>query len=361
MTILQDGKKRTKKFKKDKTKLNKIKNAWSQFEEQEKGKPQLECVYEKNNIIDTNECKECKSRLYYGEHGFLFCTNVDCGVVYKDLIDFGAEWRFYGADDNNTADPTRCGMPINPLLVESSYGCKVQCSKSSSYEMRKIKRYTEWQSMPYKEKSKYDDFQIITLIAKNACIPKIIIDDAIRYYDKLSDAKTFRGLNRDGILAASIYISFSINKNPRTSREIATIFQLDNTSATKGCKNAINILNDLECGMESKDMTQLTKSTPCTFIARYCSKLNVNQELTKLCIFIAKIVENQKLIPENTPHSIAAGIVYYVSLMCNLNINKKDIHQISQISEVTINKCFKKLEKYNDKLLPPTIIEKYNS
>ena len=78
-------------------------------------------------------------------------------------------------------------------------------------------------------------------------------------------------------------------------------------------------------------------------------------------MFIAKIVESQRLIPENTPHSIAAGIIYYVSLSCNLNICKKDIHQISQISEVTINKCCKKLEKYNDKLLPPTILQKYNT
>jgi|TARA_Y100000992_G_scaffold297906_1_gene262195 transcription initiation factor TFIIB len=352
-----DNKKRTKKIKKKKSSME-LKDTWNMIDAFES--QQVECVYEKNNIMETNVCTSCGERLYHGDQGFLSCTNSSCGILYKEMIDFGAEWRYYGADDNNATDPTRCGMPINPLLVESSYGCKVQCSKSASYEMRKIKRYTEWQSMPYKEKSKYDDFQLITLIAKNAGIPKIIIDDAIRYYDKLSDAKTFRGLNRDGILAASIYISFSINRNPRTSREIATIFHLDNTSATKGCKNAINILNDLEQHMESNDMTVLTKSTPCTFIARYCSKLNINQELTKLCLFVAKLVEVHKFIPENTPHSIAAGIVYYISNQCNLNINKRDIHMISQISEVTINKCCKKLEKFNDRLLPKTVLEKYN-
>ena len=320
----------------------------------------IECIYEKDDVQETNKCKSCNHFLYVGDEGFLFCSNKECGMMYTEIIDFTAEWRYYGADDNNMSDPTRCGMPINPLLIESSYGCKVMCSKSSSYEMRKIKRYTEWQSMPYKEKSKYDDFQIITSIAKNSGIPKIIIDDAIRYYNKISEAKTFRGLNRDGLLAASIYISFSINKNPRTSREIASIFNLDNTSATKGCKNAINILNDLECNHHGSAKTMLTKTTPCSFIARYCSKLNINQELTKLCLFVAKNVENKKLIPENTPHSIAAGIVYFVSIMCNLNINKKDINYVSQISEVTINKCFKKLEKYENILIPKTIVQKYN-
>ena len=49
-----------------------------------------------------------------------------------------------------------------------------------------------------------------------------------------------------------------------------------------------------------------------TFIQRYCSKLNMNNELTKLCEFIAIRIERNNMIPENTPHSIAAGIVYFI-------------------------------------------------
>ena len=47
------------------------------------------------------------------------------------------------------------------------------------------------------------------------------------------------------------------------------------------------------------------------------------------------------MIPENTPHSIAAGIIYFITQTFNLSISKKDIHLISEISEVTINKCYK--------------------
>ena len=353
---------KTKKIKN--TKINK-KKLWNEFDSGNFKNSKIECIYDsdvsktdktcKNNL---ELCNECNSALFIGDDGYYCCSNVKCGIIYKNRLDLGAEWRYYGAEDSHSNDPTRCGMPINPLLVESSYGCKIMCNMSSTYEMRKIKRYTEWQSMPYKEKAKYDDFQVITMMATNSGIPKIIIDDAIRYYDKISEAKTFRGLNRDGLLAASIYISFSINKNPRTSKEIATIFNLDNTSATKGCKNAINILNDLETNDETK--TELIKTTPTSFIDRYCSRLNINSELTKLCLFIANKIEKQGLIPENTPHSISAGIVYFVSIKCNLNISKKDINNVSKISEVTINKCFKKLEKFESKLIPPSIKNKYN-
>jgi transcription initiation factor TFIIB len=337
-----------------------INDAWMLFD-RELHKPEINesdieesCI---SNDFNDNVCKNCNEQLFISDEGFNCCSNKKCGKIYKEILDFGAEWRFYKADDTNSSDPTRCGMPINPLLKESSFGCKITCNSNSSYEMRKIRRYTDWQSMPYKEKSKYDDFQIITIHASNSGIPKNIIDDAIRYYDKISSGKTYRGINRDGILAASIYISCSINETPRTSKEIATIFKLDNTSATKGCKNALSILNELEKDEEEK--TVLHNSTPSSFIHRYCSKLSINNELTQLCMFIAAIVEKQNLIPENTPHSISAGIVYFVCQKCNLNISKKYINNISQISEVTINKCYKKLEIYESKLIPPVIIKKY--
>ena len=79
-------------------------------------------------------------------------------------------------------------------------------------------------------------------MAQNNNIPKIIIDEAIRYHKKISEQKTFRGLNRTGIIAASIYIACSLNKYPRTAKEIATIFNLDNTSATRVVKMLLVLL-----------------------------------------------------------------------------------------------------------------------
>lgn len=332
---------------------------WSVFDTEVVGdKPPLECIYRESR--DREQCDQCESSLAFSDEGFLTCTNRKCGIIYKDMVDHGAEWRFYGADDNQGADPTRCGMPINPLLRESSFGCKVLCQGGSSYEMRKIRRYTEWQSMPYKEKSQYDEFQIITIMAQNAGVPKMIIDDAMRYHKKISEHNlTFRGDNRDGILASSIYIACRVNNYPRTAKEIANIFHLDVTSATKGCKNAQTIINDIERDMVASDKTSLGRTKPEDFIERYCSKLNINAELTKLAMFLSMKIERERLMPENTPQSIAAGVVYFISQMCRLNITKKDVRGISETSEVTINKCFKKLDKQKETLLPKAIISKY--
>ena len=350
------------KTKKIKNKKRNIKKLWAAFDNDNIEDKQKELVQVYNNckITKRDNCELCGGRLYLSEERFLTCENKSCGIIYKDELDENPEWRYYGADDSSSVDPTRCGMPINPLLKESSYGCKVVCNYKSTYEMRKIRRYTEWQSMPYEEKTQYDEFEKIKIYANIAGIAKIIVDEALRQHKKLSSMKTFRGDNRDGIIAASVYIACRIHNFPRTAKEIATIFKLDNTSATKGCKNAGQILNNIEGGLINSEKTEYCATTPEAFIERFCSKLNINKELTKVCMFVSRKIAQNNLIPENTPHSIAGGIIYFVCQVCNLNISKTTINGISKISEVTINKCYKKLENYSQYLIPKTILEKYN-
>ena len=134
--------------------------------------------------------------------------------------------------------------------------------------------------MPYKEKSQYDEFEKIKAMSKVSGIPKIIIDEALRQHKKISEMKTFRGCNRDGVIAASVYISCRIHNYPRTAKEIATIFHLENSAATRGCKNAVQLLNSMEKEERGDNKTHFTKTKPIAFIERYCSKLGINTELT---------------------------------------------------------------------------------
>ena len=82
--------------------------------------------------------------------------------------------------------------------------------------------------------------------------------------------------------------------------------------------------------------------------------------LTKVGQFISMKIEKNNYMPENTPHSIAAGVVYFIAQICNLNITKRDVKNVCEISEVTINKCFKKIEKLTDELMPAVILKKYS-
>jgi len=302
-------------------------------------------------------CEYCSHLVAISEEGYYTCTNSKCGIIYNDVLNYSPEWRFYGTDDQQHSDPNRCGIPTDPLFEESSNGCKLLCTPKMSFEMRKIYRYIQWQTMPYKEKSQYDDFQYITSMSQNNGISKKITDDAFIYYKKIFDSNvSFRGENRDSIIAASIYISCRINKYPRTAKEIAQIFTLDVSAATKGCKKALNIINSLEQNCTNEDKTFYCMSKPSLFIERFCNKLNIPTDLTMLCEFICLKVEHFNILSENTPQAIASGVIYFISVIFNLGITKKDIKQIIDISEVTINKCFKKINLNQKEFLPPSLL-----
>jgi len=66
------------------------------------------------DIEKPKSCSECGGRIRI-ESGADTC--IDCGIVFGNTFDFGAEWR----NDVDGPDGTRCGMPINKMLLESSY------------------------------------------------------------------------------------------------------------------------------------------------------------------------------------------------------------------------------------------------
>ena len=182
MSTFNDG---TKKIKKNKNNKKKKEAIWKLLKDCNNEKTEnLELLFSENKVGSRENCELCAAKLLLSEEKFLICSNDKCGIIYKDCLDSTAEWRYYGANDNKMSDPTRCGMPINPLLRESSYACRILLNYKSSYQMKRIKRYTDWQSMPYKEKARYEEFQRIIIYSRNAGIPKIIIDEALKQHKK---------------------------------------------------------------------------------------------------------------------------------------------------------------------------------
>lgn len=323
------------------------------------------CPVETSNVIPfTDMCPHCNSLLQLCEDGFPACIKPDCGYMARHMLDYSPEWRSFASDQKNGgSDTTRCGNPIDPLLEESSFACKIICNSKSSYEMKNLRKWTRWQSMPHQEKALYDEFQIITIMAQNAGIPKLFIDHAKAVYKDLYQQKTFRGVKRDAIRAASIWIVCWKHECPRTSNEIADIFQIDRNSASLGCSLAQDMLRSHERNFQEEDKSHLCALTPSAFIERFCSKLNMSPELILLSTFVASQIEKHNLIPDNRPQAIAAGIAYFVCYHCGLKYSKMNVKNMlgDEVSEVTINKCFKKLQDYKEQLLPTWVAQKYMS
>lgn len=292
-------------------------------------------------------CEHCLSKNILLDDGNYICT--DCNCIVDRFIDAQAEWRYYGHEDNKSADPTRCGAPTNDLLPDSSLGSIISSSTYESYTMKLIRKYHMWNSMTYKERSLYNIFDSITLNAVNNGISASIIEEAKNLYKKLSESRISRGENRSGLIASSIYMSCKSNKVPRSAKEIAKIFNLKTTTMTKGCKKFFDIMN-----------MNVEASSAEDFIERFSSKIKLPIEMREVCKEIIKKAEELNVICENTPPSIAAASIYLTIAVCKLGITKKQVCDACELSMVTLSKCYKKLYTYRGIIIPKEIIVKYN-
>ena len=147
-----------------------------------------------------------------------------CSNVISNISD-NPEWRYYGVSDSRCSDPTRCGMPVNSLLPESSVGSTVSY-KSNTKTMNQIRKYQQYMGMPYKERSLYKVFLEIQETCKKNSIPSIIINESKSLYTIISETKISRGSNRKGIIAACVYFACKECNVARSSKEIANMFNI---------------------------------------------------------------------------------------------------------------------------------------
>ena len=288
---------------------------------------------------EITEEKCCENMNNYIMHAGITTCKI-CKNIVSNISD-NAEWRYYGSNDTKSSDPTRCGMPTNILLPESSIGSTVNF-KNNSKSMNQIRRYQNFHGMPYKERSKYKVFNTIAEKCDKHNINTKIVGEAKSLYNSISEIKISRGSNRDGIIAACVYFACKECNVPRASKEIAEIFDIDITIMTKGCKSFQEIMN-----LNKKNKKRIVNKSinPKDFIDRFCDKLNINvKKIEEICDICLK----QNIISQNTPQSIAAGCIYFHIKKNSLDISKKSLSDVCKISEVTINKCFKKIDEHKE-------------
>jgi transcription initiation factor TFIIB len=307
----------------------------------------LDEMYTEENDISRETCCD-NMKNHQVNNGITLCST--CKNTITNIIS-GPEWRYYGVNDTKSSDPTRCGMPVNQLLPESSLSTTISYRGGKS-NMRKIRKYQQWNGVPYKERSLLKVFEEISRNCKKHNISTMIINEANSLYKVISMTKITRGSNRCGVIAACVYFSCKINKVPRSTNEIADVFNITIPVMSKGCKKFQEIMHMNKIDLSRINYIHSTDTiTINDFIDRFCSKLTLNEQDTCEIKGIAKMATIYNLINENTPPSMAAGCIYLYIKINELDIHKKIISDICKISEVTINKCYKKLETYSDKII----------
>jgi transcription initiation factor TFIIIB Brf1 subunit/transcription initiation factor TFIIB len=340
-------------------KRKKIRNAYKTLRNilnKEKEEPE-------DRVVRFHKCPGCNKNVEDAiiNEGKKICR--DCGTEVCNNLTFDPEFRFYGNDKNKNGESgVRCGVPFNPLLPVSSMGTVIMTGGGHNNQMRRIKQYHNWNSMPYLERARFHVFNELANVCNRAGIPDIILKESQSLYVLIRENSITRGSKRRGIIAACLYYAFKNRGFPRNSKEVAEMFNITTSEMTNGCKYFQQIMttNDTKEGRDKVQSIQC--SQPKDFIPRFCSRLSItDNQFINLCIIISERAYQDEISTENTPPSVACGIIYMLATLIGLKITIKNINKKCNISEVTINKCYKTLWENRKKIVPKQLNQMYDN
>jgi transcription initiation factor TFIIIB Brf1 subunit/transcription initiation factor TFIIB len=286
--------------------------------------------------------------------GIFVCNN--CGSIIGNLMDKNPEWKQFNEDGTASTNSSRCSVPMNHFLPQSSLGTSI-----SGYGRTKVKTLHGWYAMPYKERSLNNVLKEIQFACRKNHILKYIEDDAKILYKNISECKhkegknkgkniIIRGSNRRSLIFACIFFACRRKGCTRSLKEISDMGNLKMTELTKGCKLFLKLIKQI--GMEY----DLSSSTAEHFITRYCHALHFKKEYINKTIQIASNIKKLNIASVHTPLSVATGSILLTATIYGLPITKKTIAQQFSVSEVTVSKAYKKLEPYRDILLNDELV-----
>jgi transcription initiation factor TFIIIB Brf1 subunit/transcription initiation factor TFIIB len=295
--------------------------------------------------IPKNCCKNCKSTKLEIDNakGHMVCT--ECAVINEEYLDDSPEITNNEGEGSNKS---RYGAPTSFFYPKSSLGTKIV---SKGYNrMSLIQKQGQ---MPYKEKSLMDVLETIQYKCKVYGITQSIIDSAKILYKKVSESVHIKGkrkgkniimrcINRRSMIAACLFHACKLQKETRSPKEIADIYDLEIKHVNRGCRKFADIID------ASSLFYQIKCSQSSDFIERFAKKLNIDKQYINISKDVSDNIHKLDLASTHEPPSIAAGCILLVAQYYNIPLSKKHISDIFGISDVTISKTFRKIWVYHN-------------
>ncbi|KAL9647343.1 hypothetical protein ABK040_011708 [Willaertia magna] len=297
-----------------------------------------------NNALYCNNCQTGDYITEDHKEGTMVCTG--CGVVVMNsLIDLDREWREF-ENDSGTKDKSRVAGPVNELLDGGGLSTSIERVKGGTGGLTKTHMKIQQSD---NEKHLREAFRKIEDFAEKLGVEHKHFSRVQQIYKELDKKKNFKGRYMDQVVAACLYTGL---KAEAVSRTIKEIIVLTNTKK-KEVNKYIQLINSDE------NLKKLLKSTsynsPKDYVEKYTAELELPVYLQTATQEVAENVMKYGVGYGKSPVTLAAASIV---LLCQSQPDEqfkrtaKDVEGVMGISETTIKKALKELEKEKEKLLP---------
>lgn len=166
-----------------------------------------------------------------------------------------------------------------------------------------------------------------------------IVHVANDIYIQVTESKIYRGESRRGIIFSCIFHAFKLSGAPQSSDSLNSMFKLDRKVMLKGMKH-------VSLHAPKHSAFRATYITPIEIIDEIMTKLNATKEHKQEVYALYEQVRNRSsVVNRSKPQSVAAGLVFYYITRENKRTTMKDFTKIVGLSELTILKLVKEIER----------------
>lgn len=289
-------------------------------------------------------CPECGSTLLIKDEqrGETVCGT--CGLVIdQKIIDQGAEWNAYTAEERNRR--ARTGSPTSYTIHDKGLSTLIDWQnkdifgneitgkrKMRLYRLRKL----QYRSQIHSSSSRNLSIAMSELdrLSSQLHIPKPVKQTAAVIYRRAIEREIIKGYSIEGMISAALYAACRLRKLPRTLEEVS---EYTRTGIKKLGKNYRMLVMSLGIRMPI--------SSPDDYIAKFGEKLNLSGRVQRLSAEMLEEARNKGLTTGKDPKGLAAAAIYITGIQEGERRTQKELAEIAGVTEVTVRNRYKNLVK----------------
>jgi transcription initiation factor TFIIB len=291
----------------------------------------------RDNEIDMGVCVECNGTNF--EHNSDESDSCsDCGLVRDELLIDQRPNVSYGEDGTSNEHH---GRPTNEFEHESMTTEIAPAYKGADGGSLSSKDRQKWGRLRFldnrgrirdgKERNLATALTELKRISTNMGLPNTIAKDGAMLYRKAVDKKLIRGRSIEGVVAASLYMSCRMNRNPRTLDDIGK-------HSRTGRKEIGRTYRFLARELSAN----VPLANPDAYIPRFCSMLGLGFDVQKEALEIISNIGEMAMVSRG-PTGIAGAAIYLSAKRHSNERTQSDVAKVAGVTEVTIRNRYKEL------------------
>ena len=278
-------------------------------------------------------CINCDNeRMTISKEGYVCET---CGYMEMGRISEEAEWRNGPSTDGSAPkQSSRCGAPVTNQLFSNQLGTMVK-DKYPGFRSRLSKLHLR--SINSKDRCLFHAYKHFQKANLEHGVPSTIVDRAKFIYKGISEKTLTRGDKRKGIMGNCLLQAFQENGVPRTTKEIAGMFEIEVKDITRMRNTFFEYAGEIIKTAKAEDlMTRV--------ILGFNFDLKLRVKALKYAGRHLDIVKKSKRLSGKTPSGIMAAALWSVMKKLNVPLSEEDVAKASGVSTPTMVKLYHLVE-----------------